>query len=539
MLRSSSDALLGSTHTAYPRKTLVIGALVLVVSLLVLGSIANRALINMDGAIYAELLDRGELSETTLHIGYYLLGSVFVYLCPASTDYSLNLMNCFFGALTLFLVYLVTYTLSGRHSAAVVSSLFAGTSFVLVVNSLYAETYVSHAFFFLLTIQLWLWNRPVLAGASFGFAFLISPTTLLALPLLVLMRPNKHLLVLLGTSSALVLAVILPNLDDYIYGPRGVLYLATYEFWPGRAIRKQGLELLLGPFMYLPFVVGGIVSMAQRRWRSLGVGILTTWFLTFMLVDTTNDVPVHLPTYLLLCVLGGLGFQRVLDQRYSREGLRESVVVALLCFFFISALVVGVVTRDRFGDMDIWVVGTGIKKTLADVQIYIPVIVGISVIAFLCIATSRWLAGRRRSVSVVAVLVFVVSVNGLLLAVEVGRVAARLAEFRDTSLAISQVAEPGYRVVADWNEGVLFEHYVFGDCYTGTWFSRSWLEERWGAQEWREMRASGREIWLLVDDNWLLYDLYDAGYRVEPFLVAYRAFRAAAPPDHALPHTVA
>ncbi len=505
----SSELFLESLTTNYPRKTLFAGIVLFTITLTVYVRMSPAALINGDAAVYVQLIEALDFSQITVHIGYYASGVLFIHLLPVSNDYALNLMNCFYGALTVSVVYFIAFTLSGRHASAIVSALCLATSHIFVINSIYAEVYVPQIFFLFLALQLWLMNRPILAGLSFSLSTLITPTTVLAVPLLILLRPRKRaLLLFFATMSVLLAVVILPRFQDYVFSDRGLLLATQYPFRPGYAIRKQGLEVVMGPFAYLPFVLSGIWHIARKETRILGVATMVLWLSTLLLVDVTPDVPVHLPTYVLLTIFAGLGFQRF-STTFLERRKREIGSIVGLSLLYIFVLIGAIRMTDTFS--------------------HIPMMVPISLLAGLLlfigtgVLVQRLACDRNRRITVLGLAMVFLTMNGLLVGIETDKLTTRLVAFRNTVLQMSEVAAPGYLVVSKWSQGILFEHYVFRKRYTGYWLEVTWVEQEWGMQRWRNAIVGGREVWLFGEYSPFFSDLRDAGYTIEPFKNIYRA----------------
>ena len=272
--------------------------------------ISPNALVNGDAALYEQQIVHFDLSQRTIHLGYYLLGIPFIHLLPLPADYALNLMNCFFGALSVALIFLIGYTVSKTLFAGFVASLFLLTNYIFVYNAVYAEVYIPQLAFFLLSVQLVLSQKAIGGGVSFALAFLISPSSLFGFPcLMLLLRGRKQLMHFSAAAFLLISAALALHVDDYLFGGRGLLKALQGHINMTQAFLKESREVLGSLIFYLPFILaGGVQIIKDKGLRTLGIAIFSLWLLTFLFGERFGDVPSQLPTYALLCLMGGLGF---------------------------------------------------------------------------------------------------------------------------------------------------------------------------------------------------------------------------------------
>ena len=478
--RESSDLFVDSVVTCYSKKTTFIGIMLLLISFGVFASLTPDALINGDAALYTQQIASFDFSQRTVHLGYYLLGAAFTVLLPGSNDYTLNLMNCFFGALSISLLYLMTLTLCRKQTLAVVSSLFWATNFIFLRNALYAEVYMTGTFFLLLALQLWLLNKPVLTGLSFALSTLIAPSSIFAVPCLIILRARKKALLQLGATTFVILTVaLLPHYNDYLFGDRGLLIAAGRPINIGSAILKECKEIAYGFFLYIPFLLAGIVQLVkEKRLHVFGVAIFGLWLFNFLLGERFGDVPTQLPTYALFCLLGGLGFHlfSTILRKVANRGRTNRLLVA----FVVLTLVVGISSFRVFRLIS--------KK-------------------------NHELVGYRNTVLKVS---------------------------KITSPDYLVVGKWGQGVL--FHHYAFQELYTKHRTNTG-WFTEHWinvgrlLKEAGGKRQqlesiekWQEAIASGQEIWILQKSPSLFSDLRKEGYAIEPFRTIYRATKRIQPP---------
>ncbi|MCX7012077.1 MAG: hypothetical protein NTW86_05840 [Candidatus Sumerlaeota bacterium] len=290
-----------------------------IVSFLFLSAFAPRGLANADAALYAQQIEGLNINDRTIHIGYYLLGIPFTRISPFDVDFSLNLMNALFGALCVGLVPLIAYTLTGRLIPSIAASVALATHCLFVYHSAFAEVYVPQLFFFLLTAQLILRDRPIGAGLAFGCAFLATPSTILAAPFVALLRPRWRSMSFFALSFlALVGAVLFPHVHDFLLEERGLLKAVSAGIGPTGAIKKEFADLM-GFSLFLVFVAAGLIRLALRPDRRLfGAALVCLWLFPFVLGEKWADVPVQLPLYAALAATAGVGLAAWADFPWRR-----------------------------------------------------------------------------------------------------------------------------------------------------------------------------------------------------------------------------
>ncbi len=318
-------------------------ALAVVLSFTVFALLAPSGFFNGDAAVYAEQILSSNLQIRTIHIGYYAMGIVFTRLLPLDTPLALNLMAALLGALSTGLVASVAYTISGRLSAAITSAAALMCMHVFVNNSVFAEIYIAQLFFFLLCVQFCLWDRPAIAGLSFACAFLVTPSTVLSVPFILLLRPQKRFILRWAFWAAVPPAlVLLPRYRDFLWGPIGMLNLQPGDVTLGRALPKEAREAGgLSIVLLSLFSITGLATLwASRSRRHIALGVVSLWLLPFLLGERYSDVPVQLPLYAMLAVSVGIGLARLL---YSWPGERI-VPIAALGLLALALLIPGIRT---------------------------------------------------------------------------------------------------------------------------------------------------------------------------------------------------
>jgi hypothetical protein len=323
-------------------KEILIGLVILLVVFAAFASVSTKALANGDAAIYLQQMRALNFTDRPVHIGYYLLGAGFVRIFPGSDDRAINLMNCFLGAGIAMLIYFVTFTICHKHIPAVISSLLFFTHKLFLENSIYAEVYTPQVCFLLLSILMWLLDRPVLAGLSFLLSFLITPSTILALPCFFILRPRLRPLLLFCAIFSVSAVVVFPVRQLYFFGARGLFVVTNRPFNIRWALSKEGREIFSGFFLCIPLIAAGLLEIfGRKRFRPVAFAILILWLVTLFLAEKIDDVSPQLPVYAMLCIVGGFGFGRLLGVSGSGSAGRlitSLVVVAVIVAIFMNGV---------------------------------------------------------------------------------------------------------------------------------------------------------------------------------------------------------
>ncbi len=480
----SSDSFLRSLVSPYSKRSIFTGVIIFLISFTLFASLTPNALINMDAGVYAELIANSELSLMRCHLGYYLLGIMFTFVLRSSSDYTLNLMSCFFGALSISLIFHMGLTLFRKHTAAVISSLFLATNFIFLKNALYAEIYVPQTFFLLLALQFWLLNKPILTGLSFALATLITPTSIFAIPCFIILRPHKRALFRFAAIAFIILAaLLLPHWRDYLFGHHGVLRAAELApIDPAFALLKELREIGSGFLLCIPFVLVGIVQLLRdKALRVFGIAIFALWLFNFLGGERFADVPVQLPTYVLLSLLGGLGFH--LFSTILRGPANRVKINHLVVAFGVLILAVSITGFRAYTKID--------KKTHDLVQ-YRDAVAEMSEIA----DPDYFAVGKKRE----AVLFMHYAY-----------------EKSDMEKWINRLYFKEGWFTAGW----FAEHWIYAELLLGDWGGTPQQVD--AIKRWQDAIASGREIWILQDSPPLFADLRKGGYTIERFRSVFRA----------------
>jgi hypothetical protein len=504
-------------QTLQPCKTrdIIIGILLFLAVFSALASLCTEALANGDAAVYLEQMQNLDFANRAVHIGYYWLGAGVIHILPGSDDYVINLMSCFLGALTVAILYFITLIICHKRIVALISSLFLLTHYIFLENSIYAEVYTPQVCFLFLALLLWLLGRTIIASLSFALSFLISASAVFALPLFFILRPRLRPY-LLFCAVILVIAVVAisPVYNDYFFSSRGLFTIALHQkFNLGFVLRREAAEVLSSFFLCIPFVVIGLAELfARKRFRPLAIALLSLWLACLSLGEKNwNDFPVQLPTYVLLCLVGGLGFHRLL--RISNNKQYATIMLSSL----IAVVVLIKVT-----------------KTPAEISAFLPVwfLVATVSCAVLCMLVTILPSLRRLrpQVIIVGAVVFAVVINGFVAFSKLRMVSSYHTAYRNTIIEMGKVAAPDYIVVGGWARGILFEHYLFQKSYTPYWINTQDLSGTSGEQKQAEMVkklneavAARRQIWLLGNYPGLFAALQRSGYKIAQFKYIYVA----------------
>ncbi len=516
--------------TDFTSLSVIISIIIFLVSLTLFASLTSNALINGDAAVYEqEIISRLDFSRITVHIAYNLLGALFTQILPGSNDYALNLMNCFFGAISIALIYLLSFRISSRHTTSIISSLFIATNYLFVINSLYAEVYVLQTFFILLSLHCWLSKKPILTGFTLALAILVTPSTLLALPCFIVLRPDRpSLLRLYGTVFVVLAIAIIPHRSDYFFGSRGLFNAARSPINVGSTIIKEGYEAVFGLFLCVPFIlIGAIHVVKERRLATFGAFLVCLWAINFLFAERFSDVPTQLPLYALLYVIGALGVQTcTIESVRQTDEQRSKSMWALSASSLFMILLLSVALR---------IGRTPILIPLREISLLVPLTfaainIAYTLIFVLSTKMARITGGNARSMIYGYLILFLI-MNSYVSFTLVRTLSSDLVEYREATLKANEIANPNYLIVGDWSQGILFEHYVFHEFNTGIWVNTECLlTDLWGKSKheesktkWRNSLEAGREIFVLGNFPSLLLELQNAGYTIEPLGNIYRA----------------
>ncbi len=332
-------------ETVQPCKTknIIIGIIIFLATFAVLASLSTEALMNGDAAVYLQQMQSLNFADRPVHLGYYLLGAGFIRILPGSDDRAINLMSCFLGALSIMLVYFITFTICHKHIPAVAASLLLFTHYMFLENSIYAEVYTPQVCFLLLSVLLWLLNKPILAALSFLLSFLITPSAIFALPCFFILRPRlRPLLLFCAIFLVSAAVVIFPVRQPYFFGSRGLFGAANRPVNLSWALNKEGREVFSDFFLCIPLVVAGLLEIfGRKQFRPFAFALLILWFVTLFSAEKINDVPSQMPAYVMLCVVGGLGLGlllRISDGKTYIKFTIYAAVVAVILAVFINGL---------------------------------------------------------------------------------------------------------------------------------------------------------------------------------------------------------
>jgi len=500
-------------------RDIIIGAVLFLAVFLVLASLCTEALINADAAIYVQQMQNLNFAVRSVHIGYYLLGAGFIRILPGSDDYVINLMNCFLGALSVAILYFIAFTICHKHIVALISSLFLLTHYIFLENSVYAEVYTPRICFLLLAILLWLLDRPIIASLSFALSLLISTSTIFALPFFFILRPRLRPLLLFCTFFLVIAVVaISPVYKDYFFGGRGLLTIVLLqEFNLGFILRREAGEVFFNFFLCIPFVVVGLVELfGRKRFRPLAIALLSLWLASLLLGEKNwIDFSVQLPTYALLCLVGGLGFHLLLTISNNKQ------YATILSAIILSSLTTVVVLIK-------------VTKTPAQISKLLPVwfLEVIVLCAVLCMLATI-LPGLRRiraRVIIVGAVVLAVVTNGFVTFSKLRATIRYHTGYRNTIIEMSKVAAPDYIVVGSWSGGILFEHYLFQKSYTPYCINTQYLSGSSGKKRQEEALkkldeavAARRQIWIIEYYPVPFSILQRSGYKIARFKYIYVA----------------
>jgi hypothetical protein len=371
---------------------------------------------------------------------------------------------------------------------------------VFVENASQAEIYSAQTCFFVLAV-FWFLRDSRLTSGALALAFLVTPSTLLQAPgLFFLRRPSWRTLSHFLLAGIFGLLAISLTLHDYLWGDRGLLQAQGQSLPLTRIVMKEGFELFAF-LAFLPLLALGLAHALRRpELRPLVLALAGGWLGGFIFGERFADVPVQLPIWTLASLLAPLGALELLERRKRMPWL----VAAVGAFGSLTFLVLWPL-RARASSF----------RVLDDQLL-------IAVLTVLALAIGAAFVGRARGAAALGLL-SVVFVCGLTVTLKI--VAAKrlkIDEFREQVLTIGRVAPADRLIVATWDRGILFEHYLSRRSYTDQVLFQAFLSGGWGeerrasAQErWKTSLEKGREVWLLGVLPERRQELATAGYTID------------------------
>jgi len=341
--------------------------------------------------------DMGEFASASYVLGvahnsgyplYLLLGKLFTFLPVGDIAYRVNLMSAFFGAMTVFLLYLIVYHLTLRRSAAFIAALTIAVTSTLWSNATWAVSYDLNAFLTLLILFLllkWRDSRLIsylyLAVLTFGLS--LGNHRLILVVLLPMayfiwlnqrtkdQRIERRKFLILGLFFLVGFAVNLylpirasqnppvnwgdpSNLESFITmitTGYGRAFVNPFESIPSVLFRARLLSLFpLYEFTAFGLVIAvvGAIDLFKERSPFLLVSVLVTLFAAVMVsvYGIHNIFNYFQPIYLMIGILFGVGTKVMLTfmgeglSRYKQ--LRLTILTSERRILLMSLLILGI-----------------------------------------------------------------------------------------------------------------------------------------------------------------------------------------------------
>jgi hypothetical protein len=326
--------------------SLILSALLFLCLFIYFALLTPRALTSGDAALYVQQIRDLDFTHRTVHLGYYLIGFPFIHLLPLPPEYVLNLMSCAYAALSIATLFLITVSLTGSRTASFTACLIAATASLFASNAVFAEVYGAQLFFFLFSIALLFYKKPVFAGISYAVSFLITPSAIFGLAMLFPFRKDRARLFRFVISALIIIiSVVSLVAPDYVIGGRGLLKASRASLTISVALLKEYREFFSTIAWYVPFLLAGAIEMIRCvRYREWGLTIFCIWLFILIAGERFGDVPVQLPSYALICIMTGLGFQSVINFLRAQGRL---LTAAVYLFLFISVIYSGITARNH------------------------------------------------------------------------------------------------------------------------------------------------------------------------------------------------
>jgi hypothetical protein len=341
--------------------------------------------------------DMGEFATASYVLGvahntgyplYLLLGKLFTLIPIGDIAYRVNLMSAFFGAMTVFLLYIIVYHLTLRRSAALIAALTIAVTSTLWSNATWAVSYDLNAFLTLLILFLLMkWRASglisclYLAVLTFGLSLGNHRLILVMLvPLAYLIWLNQRtglqrlerrqflllgLLFLVGFSVNLYLPIRASQNPPVNWGDPSDLqrFLTMITTGYGRGFINPFESVLsvrfhvrlLSLFPLYEFTVFGLViagvgafDLYKKRSAFLLVSVLVMLFTAVMvsIYGIHNIFNYFQPIYLMIGILFGVGTKVILafmgEGLYRFKQLRLTILTPERRVLLMSLLILGI-----------------------------------------------------------------------------------------------------------------------------------------------------------------------------------------------------
>lgn len=283
---------------------------------------------------------------------YVMLVKLFTYLPFGDVGYRVNLASAVFGAIAVFLLYLLGHRLTGRVAPAAGAALLFGVSRAFWSQAVITEVYTLNALFIcLVLLVLFVWRQTrrdrylLLAAFLMGLSLSHHMTSGLLLPAAA---------IFVGLTDARKLIqwrLVLRGAGLFVLGLTPYLYLpirarmnpplnesdpSTWQnFWilvtgsrfeermfaygldelPGRLRLYAGYLLDQFHPAFLAVAALGVLYLLARDRASLATFafLYLGWLLYAIEYDIKDFYIYFIPTYLVICVLVAAGFWAVMD----------------------------------------------------------------------------------------------------------------------------------------------------------------------------------------------------------------------------------
>ncbi|MCG8456015.1 MAG: hypothetical protein MI919_07015 [Holophagales bacterium] len=515
------------------RRLLARTGLVLLLGFALLVPLTPSGLPNGDAAVYAQQIAKKSFADRPVHMGYYVVGAALLGFSDDFSDRTLNLLSAIFAAATLALIFHATATVTGSPVLALAAAACLLGHLPFLRNGVLAEIYMMQSFFLLLAFWLfWRWGEKVVAAVASGLALagsvLVTPSSLLAVPALVAGRPRWRPVVWVGLAGgALTLGAVATVWQEYFWGDRGLMAASGTRLSLKQAVVKEGFELTYAVGALLPFLALGGLGLLTRsregrsrqggdRGRAFLLVLAALWLPTFLLAERFRDVPVQLPTWILLAPLMAVGGAE-LGRRLAAVGVgrRYLVLVAAVALGSFSTAALPFVR----GEAESF---AGLPGRLEWLLAALLAIAGV--------AAAVLVRARPRRASWV-LWAGCLLVNLCLSLAWIERERDEIESYREAVLSVEAESGERFLVVGPWSRGILFEHYLYRSSYTTRWVNTAWLHGIWG-DEWQR-KAEGY-LQRGIDYGWPIYFLPPRS-DVEPEMERLEALGWSLEPTHELP----
>ena len=247
-----------------------------------------------DPVTYYQQVDDINLSERTTHWGYIFLGILFNSLSPFSTDFSMNLLSVFCGAIGIICLYTINLKYTKCKLSSFFSALVIATSSNYWLHSSYGNVYQIQTILIWSAFAIWIHGKSdYFSGFLFALSILTNPNAIFMTPLFLYNRISIKRIIKFSSVILVIYSIfLLVYWEDFLFSPRGVLEWFNTDKYNQPDIRY----LIVNSFLY-------IIKSFQYNSIYIVLGIVLMLF-------NFNKINRNLFYITILCIIGVFSMSR-------------------------------------------------------------------------------------------------------------------------------------------------------------------------------------------------------------------------------------